>query len=222
MSYLGGQPTPATPSPSPSASPPYIPSEPILYLPPLLSPLPSSIPHEHHGLSHEVLSDFETRLPNIDPASLALHQALHHFRPLDKHYAARSYDEAFNWDQLSLSKDISREWYCVVFRSRRRPESSSISLYRADREAHQEAVHNGGLVMYWYGVPDETGLNLATCIWQSRRHAVKAIGGPKHREAMKQAKDAYEVYELERWVLSKRRGQSGLALSRWQSGDVGW
>jgi len=198
-----------------------VPSEPVLYLPPLLSPLPSSIQHKHHA-PHELLSDFETRLPDIDPASLALHQALHHLRPLDRHYAARQYSDAFNWGQLNLPKDISREWYCVVFRSRRRPDSSSLSLYQADREAHEEAVHNGGLVMYWYGVPDDTGLNLATCIWQSRRHAVNAIGGPKHREAMKQAKDAYEVYELERWVLSTTRGQSGVALAQWAGGDVGW
>ena len=76
--------------------------------------------------------------------------------------------------------------------------------------------------MYWYGVPDQTGLNLATCVWQSRRHATKAIGGPKHLAAMKQAANAYEVYELERWVLRKDRGEPGLNLSRWQGGEVGW
>ncbi len=41
-------------------------------------------------------------------------------------------------------------------------------------------------------------------------------------EVMKQAKDAYEIYELERWVLTKEKGKSGLGLSRWESGDVGW
>jgi hypothetical protein len=40
--------------------------------------------------------------------------------------------------------------------------------------------------------------------------------------AMKEAKDAYEVYELERWVLSKQEGRRGLELSRWQGGEVGW
>lgn len=97
---------------------------------------------------------------------------------------------------------------------------------------------NGGLVMYWYGVPDSTGLNLATCIWQrcvlsqrgkctatdghSRRHAIKAISGPKHVLAMQQAKNAYEVYDLERWVLSKWAGEDKLRLRRWEGGDVGW
>ena len=66
----------------------------------------------------------------------------------------------------TLPEELEGEWYCVVFRSRRNPSSSSISLYEADRAAHQEAVSAGGLVMYWYGAPDETGLNMATCIWQ--------------------------------------------------------
>lgn len=149
----------------PSTSAP-VPSAPILYLPPLLSPLPGHVPHHSHSPSEEELSSFSTHLPDIDPASLALHQALHRFHPKDNMYAAREYSDAFNWSELGLDEGVEREWYCVVFRSRRNKESESLSLYQADREAHEEAVKNGGLVMYWYGVPDETGLNLATCIWQ--------------------------------------------------------
>jgi hypothetical protein len=201
-----------------------IPDDPILYLPPLLSPLPHAHQEAHkpHRPSEEELSDFNTRLPDIDPASLVLHQALHNFSPIDDQYAKRRYDRAFNWDDLSLPIEVEREWYCVVFRSRRKPESSSLSLYQADREAHEEAVHNGGLVMYWYGVPDETGLNLATCIWQSRRHAIQAISGPKHVLAMRQAAGAYEVYDLERWVLHKEAGFRELSLRKWEGGEVGW
>ena len=205
-----------------------IPDDPILYLPPLLSPLPSEHAHEghqHHGHHHPApaeIADFSTRLPHIDPASLVLHQALHDFSPIDTRYAMRRYDKAFNWKSLSLPVNVEREWYCVVFRSRRKPESSSLSLYQADREAHEEAVHNGGLVMYWYGVPDETGLNLATCIWQSRRHAIKAISGPKHVQAMKQAAGAYEIYELERWILRKEAGFTDISLRKWEGGEVGW
>ena len=40
--------------------------------------------------------------------------------------------------------------------------------------------------------------------------------------AMRQAKDAYEVYDLERWVLRKAKGEHGLQLSRWEGGEVGW
>lgn len=146
-----------------------IPSDPILYLPPLLSPLPAGVAHKHHdGPTHEELASFDTHLPNIDPASLALHHALHHFAPVDAHYAARPYPSAFNWKAVGehLEEDVEREWYCVVFRSRRNKGSESLDLYQADRGAHEEAVKNGGLILYWYGVPDSTGLNLATCIWQ--------------------------------------------------------
>jgi hypothetical protein len=148
-----------------------IPSDPVLYLPPLLSPLPTSIRHNAplsiKGKTPAEL-EFATRLPDIDPASLSLHQTLHHFHPVNSNYSTTAYDSAFNWSEITLPEEVEREWYCVVFRSRRNKESSSLSLYQADREAHEEAVKNGGLVMYWYGVPNETtGSNLATCIWQS-------------------------------------------------------
>lgn len=106
-------------------------SAPILYLPPLLSPLPEH-GHEHdhnhdnhHDYEHsqvevreviglddsrqtlsesneqvDPLRDFTTRLPHIDPASLALHQTLHHFKPLSNAYASLPYDKAFNWSSL--------------------------------------------------------------------------------------------------------------------------
>lgn len=39
--------------------------------------------------------------------------------------------------------------------------------------------------MYWYGVPDADGYNLATCIWQSRRHAIAGASRPHHAAASK-------------------------------------
>ena len=63
---------------------------------------------------------------------------------------------------------------------------------------------------------------MVTELIDSRRHAVKAISGPKHLLAMKHAENAYEVYDLERWILRKEKGVKGLTLQKWQSGDVGW
>jgi hypothetical protein len=40
--------------------------------------------------------------------------------------------------------------------------------------------------------------------------------------AMKEAAQAYEVYDLERWVLKKTAGQSQISLDPWKGGDVGW
>lgn len=96
------------------------------------------------------------------------------------------------------------------------------ALYEADRLAHEEAVRNGGLILYWYGVPDaQSGLNLATCIWQSRRHALEANRRKDHVEAAKLAGASYEKYDLERYVLSKVSG-GGLEIGDWLGGEVGW
>lgn len=101
-------------------------TSPVLYLPPLLSSLPEQL--EPVSLEDNASSDHppirtETRLPDIDPASLSLHKALHKFRPKDAAYASTPYPEAFNWSSLSLPEDEEREWYCVVFRSRRKAGS---------------------------------------------------------------------------------------------------
>ncbi|KAJ7188275.1 hypothetical protein C8R46DRAFT_1171429 [Mycena filopes] len=197
-------------------------SAPVLYLPPLLSSLPASFASSPIPPKNPPLVT-QTRLPDIDPASLSLHKALHHFKPYSADYANTPYDEAFNWDQLRLPENEEREWYCVVFRSKRKAGSNGDSLYEADKKAHEEAVHNGGLLLYWYGIPNQqTGMNLATCIWQSRKHAIAANSRPHHIQAMKLAAVSYEVYDLERHVLRKAVGSSGVTVEPFTGGDVGW
>ncbi|KAG6845390.1 hypothetical protein H0H87_009737 [Tephrocybe sp. NHM501043] len=198
------------------------PSAPLLYLPPLLSSLPDQYPSEPIPLEHPPLIT-ETRLPDIDPVSLSLHKALHHFKPFDADYVTKPYGEAFNWSQLALPENEEREWYCVVFRSKRKPGSDGGALYDADKYAHEEAVRNGGLILYWYGIPDPiTGMNLATCIWQSRRHAVAANSRPHHIKAMRLAVESYEVYSLERHVLRKGKGSPAVTIEPYHGGEVGW
>jgi len=139
---------------------------PVLYLPPLLS----SLPERFSGGDNIQLAIqdgpvvTETRLPDIDPASLSLHKALHNFRSVTPEYASVPYDEAFNWSELKLPEDEEREWYCVVFRSKRKTGSDGIcaslktllfktrsfistftALYEADKLAHEEAIRNGGV-----------------------------------------------------------------------------
>lgn len=221
------------------------PSSPVLYLPPLLSKLPPKYPDFDPFPSSSSLSPSssspsssfplssptqlpsalitETRLPDIDPASLSLHKALHKFRPIDSNYAGTPYAEAFNWSELELSEDEEREWYVVAFRSKRKAGSDGEPLYEADAKAHAEAVQNGGLIMYWYGIPNtETGMNLATCIWQSRKHAVAANSRPHHIKAMRLAAAAYDVYRLERYVLRKRLGERHVIVEDFHAGEVGW
>ena len=104
------------------------PDAPVLYIPPLLS----SLPDRYHSVAEAPLSlSFppvltEARLPDIDPASVSLHKALHHFKPSSPDYANIAYGQALNWSELRLPKDEEREWYCVAFRSRRKLGSDSI------------------------------------------------------------------------------------------------
>ncbi|KAK7045585.1 hypothetical protein VNI00_007417 [Paramarasmius palmivorus] len=198
------------------------PTAPVLYLPPLLSSLPPHVPRLTVPSENPPLVT-DTHLPDIDPASLSLHKALHHFRPLNDQYASTPYADAFNWHELTLPEDEERDWYCVVFRSKRKAGSDGGSLYEADKKAHEEAVTNGGLIMYWYGIPNqETGMNLATCIWQSRKHATAANSRPHHVVAMRLAAESYEIYDLERHVLRKAPGETGVSILPFTGGDVGW
>ncbi|KAG8710706.1 hypothetical protein FRC08_016811 [Ceratobasidium sp. 394] len=195
-------------------------------VPPTITPLPKLPPHPDR------LHPTATRLPDIDPASLSLHRALHFLKPREG-FAKLPYAETFNWDEIGnayhsdegvdAKGELEREWYVVAFRSRRKAGSDSAALYEADKLAHEEAVQNGGLIMYWYGVPDpETGDNLATCIWQSRAHAVAANSQPHHIKAMRLAAASFEYYTLERHVIRKWRGEPGLEVVPYTGGEVGW
>jgi len=199
------------------------PGQPILYLPPILS----SLPHTYGesitvAPTGRVPKATEAHLPDIGAASLSLHKALHNFTPVTEKYAGTSYAEAFNWDELELPEDDEHDWYCVAFRSLRKPDSESGALYEADRAAHEEAVRNGGLLMYWYGNPDpETGLNLATCLWESRAHAVAANSRPHHIQAMRLAASSYHSYDLERWTLRKTAGSRYLEVLPYDKSNAG-
>lgn len=129
--------------------------DPLLYLPPLLSRLPSDTAYRSTTAPRSDLGESSidytiSHLPRIDVASLALHRALHVFRPVTPLYAIAPYPSSFNWEDIVLEDDLvgsvraqAREWYIVAFRSKRRkgftPEEA-FDLYGADREAHEEAV----------------------------------------------------------------------------------
>jgi hypothetical protein len=94
-----------------------------------LSSLPERYYVEDPSLNSSSAVLTTARLPNIDPTSVSLHKALHRFKPLTSDYAITDYGQAFNWAELRLPKDEEREWYCVVFRSKRSPGSDGICEY---------------------------------------------------------------------------------------------
>jgi hypothetical protein len=102
------------------------PTEPIFYLPPLLSSLPHTYsPQTPTVTKGRVPRASINRLPDIDPPSLSLHKALHNFTPVTEDYAITPYVDAFNWDEIELPEEDEREWYSITFRSIRRQGSDS-------------------------------------------------------------------------------------------------
>ena len=114
----------------------------------------------------------------LDLRPLQIHQillakALRVLQPTSESYATTPYKNAFNWplviDNLRLLARASRaEWveqsfYIVVFRSQVPPTTDRAHLAELDRISHIEATKSGGLLKYWFGVPDANGRNLATC-----------------------------------------------------------
>ena len=65
-------------------------------------------------------------------------------------------------------------------------------------------------------------MNLATCIWQSRKHATAANSQLHHIKAMRLAAEVYDVYTLERYVLRKIQGEEGVTIETFTGGEVGW
>ena len=54
----------------------------------------------------------------------------------------------------------------------------------------------------------------------SRREAVLASSGEAHVRAMKLAAGMYSNYVLERYVLRKARGETGVSVEQWIGGEA--
>ena len=103
-----------------------------------------------------------------------LARALTVLEPVRVDYATAQYDRSFNWNAVVdhlrfLSKRVGHAWtrqdfYIVVFRSQVIPTTDSVELGGLDQNSHAEANRSGGLLKYWFGMPDENGRNLATCM----------------------------------------------------------
>ena len=88
-------------------------------------------------------------------------------------YATAPYHQSFNWDAVidqlrSLLDSSNYQWnrqhfYIVVFRSQIPPTTDRTHLIELDQRSHAEATRSGGLLKYWFGLPDGNGRNLATC-----------------------------------------------------------
>ena len=116
----------------------------------------------------------------VEPAQALLARALTMMVPIRDDYATAPYTESFNWGEvmLSLKKFLAcgnyhwkaRTFFIIVFRSQVKPHTDRSRLGDLDERSHVEAMRSGGLLKYWYGIPDSNYRNLATC---------KSFGSPE-------------------------------------------
>jgi hypothetical protein len=121
----------------------------------------------YHSPSH--LLDLRTL--SLQPRLFA--RALALMEPSRPNYATADYLDSFNWPVVmaklrSLACEEGIQWsqqsfYTVIFRSKLNPNIDRDVLHRLDEESHREAAESGGLLKYWFGVPNGERRNLATC-----------------------------------------------------------
>ena len=114
-------------------------------------------------------------LDTLEPQTRLFALALFHLRLATPDYAVVRYEDVFDFDILmtklrSLANQAGVEWkrqdfYVVEFRSKLKHEYDGDRLAYLDKESHKEAVASGGLLKYWFGVPNAHQQNLATCMF---------------------------------------------------------
>lgn len=102
-----------------------------------------------------------------------LAKALTMMTPIRSDYATASYQKSFNWREVIYTlKDliittglqwVQQSYYVVVFRSQVLASTDRTHLAALDERSHAEAMRSGGLLKYWFGIPDGDYRNLATC-----------------------------------------------------------
>jgi len=166
-------------------------------------------------------------LQTLDTPNQLLARALVGLKCLREDYATAPYIETFNWQEIidslrELAKTSNYTWeessfYIVVFRSLVPPETVAhySDLGALDKAAHAEATESGGFLKYWFGVPDENGRNLATCLWRSSQDARIGSVGPKHRIAANAARHMYTEWNIERLRLLVKDNIKGWEIEQW-------
>jgi len=143
-------------------------------------------------------------------------------KPISPEYASLPILEGFNWSEC-LADVEEGQWYLVVFRSVRRATADPIKLKMLDDRAYEDAVLGSGLLVYFRGSLTRRRECLSFCLWEAQERAQAATRLESHEAAARVTDEMYDSFELERWVLTKRRESAQLELQsieadpRWYS-----
>src|SRR5215470_15235020 len=133
--------------------------------------------------------------------------------PVKAGYRTAPILEAFNWSYTLEPVECGR-WYLIVFRSKRRADVDAAVLGHHDDLAFAEALASGGLLRYYKGGLDRERRCLSLCVWDRRRSAEVAIRLRDHRAAARLTARFYHWYDVERYVLRKRKGSTEPEVAR--------
>jgi hypothetical protein len=132
------------------------------------------------------------------------HYPFHGLAPITEQYAVAPIRDGFNWAER-LREVTEGQWYLVVFRSVRRATADVDVLTEFDDHAHTEALDAGGLMYYFRGELGGDRECLSFCLWETQEQAKAALRLPRHQAAVRVAREMYESYLLERYILTKHR-----------------
>ncbi|TVY20050.1 UPF0643 protein PB2B2.08 [Lachnellula arida] len=164
-------------------------------------------------------------LRTLGSANQLLAQALTGLKCLRDDYATAPYVEIFNWAEVieSIRQQVTtsnfnwkeNSFYIVVFRSQIPPTTVYADLGILDKAAHAEATKSGGFLKYWFGSPDDSGRNLATCVWRSLHDARVGSVGEAHRQAAGAARQLYSEWKIERLRLLIKDDAKEWEINQW-------
>jgi hypothetical protein len=127
--------------------------------------------------------------------------------PVKAGYQTAPILDAFNWS-YTLSDIEWGRWYLIVFRSLRHADVDDTFLTAHDDMAFAEALRSGGLLRYYKGAMDRDRHCVSLCVWEKRRQAQVATALPHHKVAAQLTNRFYVSYDVERYILRKRKGSS--------------
>ena len=141
-------------------------------------------------------------------------ESVSELRPRSPRYQRLPILDGFDWGSCLGAFDEG-EWYCVAFRSVRRPDAHHELLTEFDNRAHAEALASGGLLFYFRGELDAEGGCLSLCLWTDRASARVALALPEHRSATELAGSMYAWFHVERYRIRKARDGT-ITAEPWQ------
>ncbi|CAK7229799.1 hypothetical protein SEUCBS140593_007368 [Sporothrix eucalyptigena] len=188
-------------------------------------PTPSQSPSSRYIIASpypDHLLDLET----LEPQTQLLARALAVFDKTRDDYATAPYVESFNFSAVIeelkrlQAKERTpwgrRDYFVVAFRSQIPPTTDYGDLSSLDKAAHREATDSGGLLRYWFHMPDANGRNLATCLWRTPADAHKAGHGAQHRKASGSVRSLYKEWRIERYRLVIEHDIQSWEVVEWQ------